>query len=131
MSMSNIRVLDSGDSLVKLAGEIYGDASKFRELAEINNLDIIQFQNSNFNLNDIADTGAQILAPTVATVEQLATEAQKAVIEGARRIEDEAVATFKTLENSIKGIDTTALDLSQIRGANGELPQQLISWLLS
>lgn len=124
-------IMDSGDSLVKLAGELYGDNSKFRELAEVNNFDIITFNGSNFNLDTLVDTGASVIAPTLASIEKLAAEAKVAVIDSVNRIEDEAVATLQKVTSVMKSIDATALDLSQIRGANGELPAQLISWLLS
>jgi hypothetical protein len=131
MTTAEQTIMDSGDSLVKIAGELYGDTSKFRELAELNNLDIITFNGSNLNLDTLEDTGVKLITPTLASIEKLAAEAQVAVIESVKRIEDEAVATFQKVTSAIKGIDTTALDLSQIKGANGELPAQLISWLLS
>ncbi len=129
MVTANSTKLHSGGSLVKLAGELYGDNSKFRELAQLNNLDIITF--GNLTVNTLADTGVEIITPALASVEKQAAEAKVAIIKSVELIEDEAVATFQKVTSAIKGIDTIALDLSQIRSANGELPAQLISWLLS
>lgn len=125
MSLQPIK-LQSGNSLQSLAGELYLNTSYFRELADFNNLDIIDLGNG-LVLDELVTIGEEIQVQTQAEVIDAAKQVKIEIRENLARIEDEAVSTVnKVLEQ----LDIQDLDLSGIRTANGESPSQLVSWLL-
>ncbi|MBW4483027.1 MAG: hypothetical protein KME14_10825 [Tildeniella torsiva UHER 1998/13D] len=89
-----------GQSLSSLAGSLYGDTSYFRELAELNNLDI-------FDPESLA--GQTIEVPSVEEIQSRASSA---------------------IAPALSQLNTQSLDLSAIRGPASLSPQQLIEWLL-
>jgi hypothetical protein len=91
----------TGQSLASLAGSLYGDSSYFRELAELNNLDI-------FDPQSLA--GLSIQVPSVEEIQIRAANLAQG-----------ALAQL---------INTQSLDLSGIKGPASLSPQSLIEWLL-
>jgi hypothetical protein len=89
----------TGQSLASLAGSLYGDSSYFRELAELNNLDI-------FDPQSLA--GLSIQVPSLEEIKGKASSA---------------------IASTISQLNTQSLDLSAIRGPASLSPSQLIEWL--
>lgn len=103
-SLSQVYQLKTGDSLSKLAFEKLGDSSNWRELAELNNLDIFK----------ALPIGQTINIPTTEQLKELAINA--------------AQAQVRTAINDL----TKDLDLSGLKIANpfGSQPWQLIEYVL-
>lgn len=103
-SLSQIYQLKAGDSLSKLAFEKLGDPSNWRELADLNNLDIFS----------ALPVGQAINIPT--------TEQLKAMVISAAQAQ---------VTNAVNDL-TKDLDLSGLKIANpfGTLPHQLIEWVV-
>ena len=125
MSLQPITI-QSGNSLQSIAGELYLNTSYFREIADFNNLDILDLGND-LGLGELVKVGNELKLQAKSEVIDAAKQVKTQIQESLSRIEDEAVST---IEKTFGSIDIEDLDLSSIRTANGGNPAQLVSWLL-
>lgn len=103
-SLSQVYQLKAGDSLSKLAYEKLGDPSNWRELADLNNLDIFK----------ALPTGQSINIPTTDQLREMVISAAQAQV------------------TSVVNDLTKDLDLSGLKKANpfGTQPWQLVEWVV-
>jgi LysM repeat protein len=103
-SLSQVYQLKAGDSLSKLAYEKLGDPSNWRELADLNNLDIFK----------ALPVGQPINIPTTEQLREMVIAAAQTQV-----------------TNAVNDL-TKDLDLSGLKVANpfGSLEHQLIEWVV-
>lgn len=112
--------LGAGDSLTAIAHQQLGDFNQWREIADLNNLDIFQQ----------LPIGDSIRIPNREQLEQMAQERLGQLageLEGLTNQEQ----IQRLLEQGISAANLPQLDLSSLRDAtSGALPWQLVSWIL-
>lgn len=112
--------LNAGDSLSAIAHRYLGNSAQWRELADINSLEIFEQ----------LSTGQQISIPSREQLEQMAQE-QITRLTGQLGDLSNQEQIQRLLEQGISAANLPQLDLSSLRDStSGQLPWQLISWIL-
>lgn len=113
--------LAAGSSLPALAQQHLGDYSKWRELAELNGIDIFQ----------ALPTGQRLVIPSAEQLQELAQQRLTQLL-GQTTGSDASTRLQRLIEQGISAANLPELDLSSLKTANpyGQYPWQIISWIL-
>lgn len=112
--------LNAGDTLTAIAHQQLGNFSQWRELADLNDLDIFQQ----------LPIGQSIRIPSREQLEEMAQE-RLGQISGQLGGLTNQQQIQRLIEQGISAANLPQLDLSSLRtDTSGKLPWQLVSWIL-